>query len=276
MNKAILITGASTGIGYYCAHRLHQAGYKVIASCRKQEDVNRLVQEGLSCIKLDLDDSDSIKQAVANCMEITDGKLFALFNNGAYGLPGAVEDLSRDALRAQFETNLFGWVELTNLVLPYMLRQGYGRIIQNSSILGLAAMPMRGAYIASKFALEGITDTLRLELDKTGVYVSLIEPGPIRSSFRHNALKALKSQIDITSSRHRKLYQRALARLESQESKTPFTQEPDAVYKRLVHALESRRPQRRYYVTVPTYLVAILQRLLPTFLMDSIQKALGR
>ena len=275
-NKTILITGASSGIGLYCAHQLQNRGYKVIASCRKQADVERLTQQGLTCIQLDLDDSVSIQRAMASCLEISGGSIYGLFNNGAYGQPGAVEDLSRSALRAQFETNLFGWVELTNLLLPVMLRQGDGRIIQNSSVLGLAAMPMRGAYVASKFALEGITDTLRLELRNTGVHISLIEPGPIKSRFRHNALAALKTRVDLHKSRHQSLYKNALTRLEAEESKTPFTQEPEAVYRRLIQALESRHPQRRYYVTFPTYLVAALKRLLPASLLDKLLILLGR
>src|SRR5690606_24743276 len=158
--KTILITGASSGIGHYCAKQLQKEGWQVIASCRKLADVSRLQAEGLTCIQLDLDDSTSICRAVAQTLELTHGQLYALFNNGAYGQPGAVEDLSRDTLRRQFETNLFGWLELTNALIPIMRRQGYGRIIQNSSILGFAAMPFRGAYNASKFALEGLTDTL--------------------------------------------------------------------------------------------------------------------
>jgi NAD(P)-dependent dehydrogenase (short-subunit alcohol dehydrogenase family) len=220
--KTILITGASTGIGYYCAHQLHQAGFKVIASCRKTEDVERLLNEGLTCIQLDLADSASIEQGVNETLRLTGGELFALFNNGAYGQPGAVEDLTRDALRRQFETNFFGWVELTNRILPVMIKQGYGRIVQNSSVLGIAAMPMRGAYNSSKYAIEGISDTLRLELVNTGVYVSLIEPGPINSQFRHNALNALQANIDITRSRHQSAYQKAIARLGVKESTTPF------------------------------------------------------
>jgi NAD(P)-dependent dehydrogenase (short-subunit alcohol dehydrogenase family) len=274
--KSILITGASSGIGYYCAHQLHKRGYKVVASCRKTEDVARLTQEGLSAIQLDLDDSESIAQAVKATLAITGGGLYALFNNGAYGQPGAVEDLSRAILRQQFETNFFGWCELTNLLLPIMIKQGQGRIIQNSSVLGIAAMPFRGAYNASKFALEGITDTLRLELRGTGVTISLIEPGPIRSLFRQNALAALKANIHIDQSRHTHSYKTAIARLDRTESNTPFTLDPDAVYLKLVHALEAKRPQARYYVTKATYIVGIMKRLLSTRLLDHFMRAIGK
>ncbi len=275
MQKSILVTGASSGIGHYVAHQLHQGGYLVIASCRKANDVLRLQQEGLNAVQIDLADSISIKSGFHAAMQLTNGNLYALFNNGAYGQPGAVEDLSRAALHQQFETNVFGWTELTNLALPIMIKQGFGRIVQNSSVLGLAAMPLRGAYNASKYAIEGLSDTLRLELKGTGVYVSLIEPGPIHSSFRKNALSMLVKNVDINSSRHKESYQTAISRLGNEVSNTPFTLAPDAVYKRLIHALESTPPNARYYVTFPTYLVGYLKRILPTSLMDKLLYKLG-
>lgn len=273
--KSILITGASSGIGYYCAHELHNTGYQVIASCRKQDDVERLRSEGLTAVQIDVADSTSIQQGVTEALKLTGGKLYALFNNGAYGQPGAVEDLTRATLRQQFETNFFGWCEITNLVLPIMLHQGEGRIIQNSSILGFTAMPMRGAYNASKYAIEGISDTLRLELAGTGVFVSLIEPGPIESNFRKNALAALQANINIAQSRHQQSYKTAIDRLSKVTSTTPFTLGPDAVYKRLVHALEAKRPQARYYVTFPTYFAGVMKRLLPTVLLDKLLNKMG-
>jgi NAD(P)-dependent dehydrogenase (short-subunit alcohol dehydrogenase family) len=183
LSKTLLITGCSSGIGYTTAIELKNRGHNVIASARKPEDVSRLTQEGFAAIQLDLADSQSIQQAVSQAIDLTDGKIDALFNNGAFGQPGAVEDLTRDVLRFQFETNLFGTHELTNLLIPLMRRQGHGRIIYNSSILGLVAMRYRGAYNASKFALEGLADTLRLELHGTNIHISLIEPGPIVSEF---------------------------------------------------------------------------------------------
>lgn len=275
MQKSILITGASTGIGYYVAHELKKAGYRVIASCRNTTDVTRLQQEGLECVQLDLADSASIQQGFAQAMLLTGSELYGLFNNGAYGQPGAVEDLPIDALRQQFDANFFGWCELTNLALPIMLQQGYGRIIQNSSVLGIAAMPLRGAYNASKYAIEGISDTLRLELEGTGVYVSLIEPGPIESHFRKNALAALLKHIDIEKSRHSAIYHGAIKRLEKTKTTTPFTLGPDAVYQRVVRALEAKRPQARYYVTFPTYLIGFMKRILPVRLLDKMLRKLG-
>lgn len=268
--KSVLITGASSGIGFYCAKQLHADGYRVIASCRKLSDVSRLQAEGISCIQLDLDDSASIQSAVAQTLSLTNGKLYALFNNGAYGQPGAVEDLTREVLRRQFETNLFGWLELTNALIPVMRAQGHGRIIQNSSVLGFAAMPFRGAYNASKFALEGLTDTLRLELRDSGIQVSLIEPGPILSRFRENALKALEANIDIANSRYGQAYEQAIARLRKSGPASRFTLGPEAVYKRLKHALDAPKAKPRYYVTFPTYLMGALKRLLSTRMLDNI------
>ncbi|HED34524.1 MAG TPA: SDR family oxidoreductase [Gammaproteobacteria bacterium] len=266
--KSILITGCSSGIGLYAAQQLHQRGYQVFASARKPEDVERLGQLGLNSLQLDLQDPLSIKNAVIRILEQTQGGLHALFNNGAYGLPGAIEDLSREALRAQFETNLFGTMELTNMILPVMRKQGHGRIIQNSSILGFAAMPYRGAYNASKFALEGLSDTLRQELYGSNIHISLIEPGPIISDFRTNALLAFNTFIDAENSPHKQQYASLLARLEKEGPAAPFTLGPDAVYKKLLHALEARRPHARYYVTAPTYIMGYLKRFLSTRAMD--------
>ena len=273
-DKSILITGCSSGIGLCVAKGLQERGYQVFASARQKEDVTKLREMGLNSLQLDLDDSISIKNGVKQVLQETGGKLFALFNNGAYGQPGAVEDLSREALRAQFETNLFGWLELTNMVLTVMRTQGYGRIIQNSSVLGFVTMPFRGAYNSSKFALEGLTDTLRQEVEHTSdnIYISLIEPGPIESRFRQNALAAFKKNINYKDSRYSELYQKLFARLSTEKTTTPFTLPPEAVLKRVIHALESPRPKPRYYVTFPTYLFAFLRRILPTRVLDNILK----
>lgn len=268
MKKTILITGCSSGIGYCAAKGLQERGYRVFATARKRSSVEKLLAEGLESFRLDLNDSNSIHFAFEEVMRRTGGELYALFNNGAYGLPGAVEDLNRDALRAQFETNVFGWQELTNLVIPVMRHQGYGRIIQNSSVLGFVALPFRGAYNASKYAIEGLSDTLRLELKGSNVYVSLIEPGPIASQFRTNAVQALQKYIDIENSFHREKYQGVLSRLNKPGPAVPFTLPPEAVLKRVIHALEAEKPQARYYVTVPTYLFGILKRILSARALD--------
>ncbi|ATC94684.1 SDR family oxidoreductase [Pseudoalteromonas tunicata] len=270
MKKSILITGCSSGIGFYCAKELHQLGYLVIASCRKEEDVTRLQALGLHCVKLDLADSKSISQGLSHALEISGGKLDYLFNNGAYGQPGAVEDLPTDALRLQFEANLFGWHDLTTQVIKIMRKQTSGRIIQNSSVLGLVTLPYRGAYNASKFALEGLTDTLRLELCNTNIKICLIEPGPIASKFRENALTAFLTHIDIENSAHKDNYLAQQQRLNSRNKPQPFTLGPDAVLKVLRHAMESKNPKARYYVTFPTYLFGFLKRILSTRLLDKV------
>ena len=267
--RAVLITGCSSGIGLCVAHGLRDRGYRVFASARKQEDVERLASQGLESIPLDLRDSESIRDALGEVLERTGGALYALFNNGAYGQPGAVEDLTPDVLRAQFEVNVFGWHELTCAVVPLMRCQGAGRIIQNSSVLGLVAMAYRGAYNASKFAIEGLSDTLRLELHGSGIHVSLLEPGPVSSCFRENAYAAFRRNIDIESSPHRDFYRRLEKRLAAPDD-TPFTLPPDAVLRKVVHALESKRPKIRYYVTVPTYVLGALRRGLSSRMLDRI------
>lgn len=266
--KSVLITGCSSGIGYCVANGLKQRGYRVIATARRTESVELLKADGFESLQLDLSSSDSIQQAFKQVMQSTDGKLFALFNNGAFGLPGAVEDLTRENLKYQFETNVFGWLELTNLVIPTMRKQGFGRIIQNSSVLGFVCMPFRGAYNASKYAIEGLSDTLRLELKDTNIHISLIEPGPITSRFRANAVIALQQHIDIENSVHREKYTSELERLNKEGPAVPFTLPPEAVLKRVIHALESKQPKPRYYVTFPTYLFAFLKRLLSHRQMD--------
>ncbi len=266
--RSILITGCSSGIGYCVAHGLKKRGYRVFATTRKSEGVARLQQEGLESVVLDLDDSQSIREAVQTILERTDGRLYGLFNNGGYRQVGAVEDLSREVLRQQFETNLFGTHELTCCVLPVMRQQCEGRIIQNSSMLGMFGFPYRGAYNATKFALEGLSDTLRLELTGTKIYVSLIEPGPIASQVRVNGYMMYKKYIDAENSVHQEAYAKIEQHLLSKGPVTPFTLPPEAVLKRVIHALEAKRPQPHYYVTFPTYLLITLKRLLPHRTMD--------
>ena len=273
--KSILITGCSSGIGLCVARGLRAWGWRVFATARQAGDVDRLQAEGLESLPLDLRDSGSIHAAVAAVLAQTCGRLDALFNNGAYGQAGAVEDLSRAALQEQFETNLFGTQELTNRVIPVMRRQGGGRILYNSSVLGLVALPYRGAYVASKFALEGLADTLRLELAGTGIHICLIEPGPILSRFRDNAHAAYLRHIRPETSPHREKYLAMEARLLKEGPAAPFTLPPEAVLKRVIHALESPRPRARYPVTVPTYLFAVLRRLLPTRALDAILRRAG-
>ncbi len=275
-NRAVLITGCSSGIGYCAAHTLQKRGYRVIASARKMEDVNHLQSEGLDCIQLDLDDPSSIRKAVEAVAARTERRLYGLFNNAGFGQPGAVEDLSREVLRAQFETNVFGTMDLTNRVLPWMREAGEGRIIQNSSVLGFVSLAYRGAYNASKYALEGLYDTLRLELDGTGIYPVLIEPGPIISRFRENAFAAYQRNIDVESSAHREAYLATEKRLTEKDPVAPFTLPEDAVVDKLILALEQPRPKSRYYVTFPTYLFGALKRVLSTRALDRVMLGVSR
>ncbi len=270
ISRSILITGCSTGIGDTVAQGLKARGWRVFATARARDDVTRLAGEGFEAFQLDLDDSASIASALDAVLAATGGRLDALFNNGGFGQVGAVEDLTREALRAQFETNLFGWIELTNRVLPVMRRQGAGRIVFNSSVLGYAAFAYRGAYVGAKFALEGMADTLRQELHGTGIAVSLVEPGPITSRFRDNCLPHFLRHIDWQNSVHRREYEGQMARLQKPGPAAPFTLPPEAVLTKVIHALESRHPRARYPVTVPSHLFWWLRRILSTRWMDKV------
>ncbi len=275
-NKTILITGCSSGIGYDAAFGLRERGWRVFAACRKQEDCQRLQEKGFDSPLLDYDDPQSIETALAEVLEATGGRLDAVFNNGAYACPGAVEDLPRDALKAIFETNLFGVHDLTRRVIPVMRAQGHGRIVQCSSVLGLTAMAYRGAYVATKFALEGLTDTLRSELMYTGIDVVLIEPGPITTKIRENAIPHFERWIDWENSPRVDEYRaEMLPRLyKNTGKKDSFELPPSAVTKKLIHAVESPRPRPRYFVTAPTYFAAILKRLLSTRAQDWLRRKL--
>jgi len=268
--KTILITGCSSGIGYDAAHSLKNRGWRVFATCRQENDCQRLRGEGLESFVLDYSDETSIKSAVAETLKRTGGRLDALYNNGAYAIPGAVEDTPRDALRAIFEVNLFGYHDLICQIIPVMRAQGHGRIINCSSVLGFAALKYRGAYNSSKFALEGLTDTLRLEMHKTGIDIILIEPGPVTSKIRENSAPHFEKWIDWKNSPRAEFYeQTVMKRLYAKKDKPdPFELPASAVSKKLIHALESKRPKPRYYVTTPTYVMGILRRILPTRAFD--------
>lgn len=260
--QPVLITGCSSGIGRCLAQDLASRGYRVFATARKEKHVDELNQMGFESLQLDLDTSESISQAVTEVLGRTEGKLYAVINNGAYGQPGAVEDLSREVLRSQLETNLLGSHELTTKLIPIFRKLGEGRIIQISSILGLVCLPYRGAYQASKYALEALSDTMRLELHGTGIFVSLVEPGPVESRFRWNALQYYQANIDPVTSAHKERYCEVEQRLKD-DKEPPFTLPPRAVLKKVIHALESTKPKTRYLVTVPAHGLARLKLFLP-------------
>ena len=270
MTRSVLISGCSSGIGRACALDLAERGWRVFATARRDADVAALRDEGLEALPLDVDDPTQIRSTVEAVLERTDGRLDALFNNAGFGQPGAVEDLPREALRAQFETNLFGAQELTRQCLPAMRRRGAGRILFNSSVLGFAALPYRGAYVASKFAMEGLADALRMELRGSGIRVALVQPGPIISRFRDNARIRFERHIHPEASAHAGVYRAMAARFHTPEQAGWITLEAEAVVRKVRHALEHPRPRQRYPVTLPTYLFGFLRRILPGSAMDRV------
>lgn len=272
--KSIIITGCSSGIGAHCARRLKADGWRVFGTVRKFEDLAPLEADGIEALRMDYTDGGTINSLVDAVRERTGGRIDALFNNGAFGQPGAVEDLATDVLRAQFEANVFGWHELTRQIIPLMRSRGEGRIVNCSSILGLLPYRYRGAYTASKYALEGLTLTLRMELQGSGIHVSLIEPGPIESRFTANALAKIEQHIDLENSAHRDEYKRQLARLTGQGPTNRHKLGPEAVYDVLTHALTAARPKPHYLVTTPAKQGALLKRLLPADLFYRLMRRL--
>lgn len=265
--RSILITGCSSGIGHACAIGMKARGWRVFATARKDEDLKQLEAQGLEALYLEYNDAKSVAACAVEVSKRCGGKLDALFNNGAYGQPGAVEDLTREVLEAQFASNFFGWHQLTRACLPLLRANGGGRIVQCSSVLGLVALKWRGAYNASKFAIEALSDTMRLELRGSNIFVSLIEPGPITSRFTEHALKAFAANIDQTNSNYQAAYERQRARL-GKGGSSKYKLGPEAVLDKLIHALEAPRPHARYYVTRPTTYMAIARRILPQRLLD--------
>ncbi|MEM8958180.1 MAG: SDR family oxidoreductase [Pseudomonadota bacterium] len=271
MTRSILITGCSSGIGYDAAHALRARGWRVLATCRNPGDCARIEGEGLESFPLDYADPHSVRDAVAEALERTGGTLDALFNNGAWALPGAVEDVPRDGLRAIFEANLFGWHDLTGQIIPVMREQGHGRIIQNSSVVGFVALKWRGAYVATKFALEGLTDALRLEMRDSPIHVVLIQPGPITSRMRANSIAHFERWIDWEASARVEQYRDSLLnRLYGERGADRFELPASAVSRVLIRALEAERPRARYRVTTPTKIMAGVRRVLPTRWLDRV------
>ncbi|WP_274427309.1 SDR family oxidoreductase [Chelativorans sp. YIM 93263] len=262
VKNTILITGTSSGIGAYCARALNSDGWRVFATARRSEDLEKLRADGIEAFYLDYREPESIAALVDGVLAKTDGKLDALFNNGAYAQAGAVEDLPVDALREQFEANFFGWHDLTRRIVPVMREQGHGRIVHCSSILGLVPVKYRGAYAASKHALEGLMLCMRAELAGSGIHVTLIEPGPIESKMASNGLYWFERYIDVNGSPHREAYQAQLARLRGGGRKSRLKLGPDAVYTVLRRALLHPRPRPHYAVTLPARIGVALKRIL--------------
>lgn len=266
--RVLLITGCSSGIGYHCAQAMAARGWRVFASCRAEADCLRLRAEGLESPRLDYADAASIEAGLAQVLAATGGRLDALFNNGAHACPGAVEDLPTDALREIFEANVFGWHELTRRVIPVMRAQGFGRIVQNSSVLGFVPYRWRGAYGTSKFAIEGLSRILQLEMADTPIKVILIQPGPVTSKIRVNSIVHFERWVDWQNSPRRQQYRDSLlARLYEGGPRDRFELGPEAVAVVLIKALEQANPRPRYAVTAPTKLMAWAVRLLPDRLL---------
>lgn len=269
MTKSILITGCSSGIGYDAAHGMRAAGWRVFASCRQQADCDRMIAEGFEAPLIDYADPDTITSGLAEVLDATGGTLDALFNNGAFACPGAVEDLPRDALRQIFETNVFGVHDLTTRVIPVMRAQGHGRVVQNSSVLGFIAMRWRAAYVSTKFALEGLTDTMRLEMADTDIKFVTIEPGPVTSRIRVNSIPHFERWIDWKNSPRKEQYENdLLKRLYEDRGPDQFELPASAVTKKLLRAVTHPNPKPRYYVTTPTYIMGFLRRILPSRALD--------
>lgn len=268
--KVVLVTGASTGIGRATARMLRDAGWRVWPTARKPQDLDDLRREGFDPIALDVGDSSSVECAAEECLRR--GPLGALVNNAGYGQPGAVEDLTREALRRQFEVNVFGLQELTNRFIPIFRKQGFGRIVNVSSVVGWLTLPFLGAYAASKHALESLSDALRIELRGSGVAVSIIEPGPIETPFRKNAFEVGQATINVEKSFFREVYEAQARRSIATQfrSRHPFTAPPEDVARSIRHALESRRPRRRYVVTFQARLGIWMARFAPAALTDAI------
>ncbi|MEM7599557.1 MAG: SDR family NAD(P)-dependent oxidoreductase [Pseudomonadota bacterium] len=267
-DKTLLITGCSSGIGLDAARGMRERGWRVFASCRKEDDCARLRAEGFESPRIDYQDEATVHAGLAEVLEATGGTLDALFNNGAFASPGLVEDMPTEGLRAIFEANFFGWHTLTRAVIPVMRAQGHGRVVQNSSILGFVAQPWRGAYVSTKYALEGLTDTMRLEMQGTGIEFILIEPGPVTSKIRENAMAHFERWIDWESAARAEDYKTLMTRLYGHGVPDRFELPAEAVTKKLIHALEAPRPRARYYVTTPTYLAGLFKRVASTRALD--------
>lgn len=268
--KKIFITGCSSGIGLALVKGLSARGHQVMASCRSEKDVARLVDMGYSAVQMDVDDSASIATAFNHLDTRFSGQLDVLINNAGYGQSGALEDVSRTVMRAQFETNVFGMLEVTQRAIPWMRQQKSGRIINLSSVLGVISLPFRGAYNASKYAVEGLSDTLRLELQGVGISVIVVEPGPIDSSFRDTAVDKSLQSIDMKNSAFSQQYQSILRSFKQKKLESSMTQPPEAVLKKIIHAVESSRPRPKYAVTLPAHALIFARRLLSARLLNAL------
>ncbi|MDG4649065.1 SDR family NAD(P)-dependent oxidoreductase [Roseibacterium sp. SDUM158017] len=268
MTRSILITGCSSGIGLAAAEGLRGRGWRVIAACRRPEDVAARRAEGFDSVRIDHGDAECVDAGWAEAMEITGGRLDALFNNGGHGMSGAAEDVPREAMELVFHSNVFGVHQLTRRAIPVMLAQGSGRIVMHSSVVGYTTLKWRSAYVASKHAIEGLANTMRVELRGTGLHVSILNTGPVASGFRENSARLFERWIDADASRHAEFYRGKFMARRTSPRPDPFEGTAADVVARLVHAVEARRPRTRYYITAPAYAAAFLTRVLPDRAQD--------
>ena len=269
--KKVLVTGCSSGIGLATARVLRQRGWQVVPTARKDEDLAMLRDDGFTPVRLDVADEKSVTDAAAAALEIFGGKIGALVNNAGFGQAGAAEDLTRETLAYQMNVNFIGAHDLTTRFIPVMRKQGWGRIVNVSSVLGKIIIPFYGSYSASKFAMEALTDAMRAELWHTGIGVILIEPGPIVSEFRRNAAERAQASLDLEHAVFGAAYHKEIQRrIRQQKKPDAFTLAPEAVAEKIFHAIESGSPKRRYRVTIPAYLGTWAARFAPDWLLDSV------
>ncbi|MGM0533598.1 MAG: SDR family NAD(P)-dependent oxidoreductase, partial [Campylobacterota bacterium] len=258
----VLITGCSSGIGFACAKQLRQSGHGVFAVVRKEEDVTKLQDLGCVVYNLDVTHRGKVDAMFADLKQQGVG-LDVVFNNAGYGQPGALEDVTVEVLKQQFETNVFGLFYITQKAAAYMKAQkSGGKILQHGSILGLVSLAYRGAYNASKYALEGLNDTLRLELAGSGVQIATVNTGPVRSRFRHNAMKMFEANIDQKNSDYAQVYSKKVAkRLHAKDSGDIWTLDSREAARQIVAIMGKKRVQPRYYITKAAAILAFVKRL---------------
>ena len=270
--KNILITGCSSGIGKDVAITLHNKGWRVFATCRSKTDCTFFTKLGIESFPLDLLKEESINCAVNLVKEKTKSQLDVLFNNGAYAIPGAIQDIPRSAMREIFEVNVFGQIDLINRCIPLMMNSDYPKIINCSSVLGFISLPYRGLYSATKYSIEALTDALRRENYDSKIKFVLIQPGPINTDIKKKSIKHFEKWIDWKKSIHKKTYEnKVIKRLYDNNYKDSFNSyelQPDEVTKILINVLNSKKPKARYKITIQTKIAQIMIKLLPTNTLD--------
>lgn len=273
--KTILITGATAGIGRHAALELVRLGHHVLATGRRENALDDLAREArgiaasggkLDTLRLDVTDDHAVEASVARVMELTDGKgIDVLVNNAGYGQMGPLESVSSADLRKQFETNVFGLMAVTRAYVPQMRKRGGGRVINVGSIGGRFTFPLMGAYNATKYAVESLSDALRCELGPFGIDVAIVEPGPIKTEFNDRAMDTIDAER-MSASPYAPVLKHA------EQFKTRFESRaagPEVTTRAIVHAATARRPKVRYVVPPMLAMVLTILAILPTRLVDA-------